>query len=87
VPSEAVRGRDAKVVILVGGETLTPVVVETGAADGRQVEIVRGLRAGQTVYLGQSRQAPGGGTGATRQPQQANPFMPQFPRRAPGPGH
>jgi HlyD family secretion protein len=81
VPSEAVRGRDAKVVILVEGETLTPVVVETGAGDGRQVEIVRGLRAGQTVYLGPGRQAPGGGA---RQPQQTNPFMPQFPRRTQG---
>lgn len=81
VPAEAVRGQDAKVIILVEGETLTPVVVETGATDGRQVEIVRGVEAGQTVYLGPSRQSSGG---AGRPQQQTNPFMPQFPRRTPG---
>ncbi len=80
VPAEAVRGQDAKVVILVEGETLTPVVVEAGATDGRQVEIVRGLEAGQTVYLGPARQPSGAGG----RPQQTNPFMPQFPRRTPG---
>jgi HlyD family secretion protein len=79
VPAEAVRGQDAKVVILVEGETLTPVAVETGASDGRQVEIVRGLEAGQTVYLGPGRQ-PAGTTNNTR-PSGTNPFMPQFPRR------
>jgi HlyD family secretion protein len=78
VPAEAVRGQDAKVIILVEGETLTPVVVETGATDGRQVEIVRGVEAGQTVYLGPGRQ-PAGGAG---RPQPVNPFLPQFPRRA-----
>jgi HlyD family secretion protein len=80
VPVEAVRGHDARVVILVEGETLRPVVVETGATDGRQVEIVKGLEAGQTVYLGPSRQ-PGGTTNS--RPQQVNPFLPQF-RRTPG---
>lgn len=80
VPAEAVRGQDAKVVILVEGETLTPVVVETGATDGRQVEIVKGVDAGQTVYLGPARQQ-GGSTG---RPQQVNPFMPQFQQRRPG---
>lgn len=80
VPAEAVRGQDAKVVILVEGETLTPVVVEAGATDGRQVEIVRGLEAGATVYLGPARQPSGGSS----RPQQTNPFLPQFPRRTPG---
>ncbi|MGQ0569311.1 MAG: efflux RND transporter periplasmic adaptor subunit [Armatimonadota bacterium] len=82
VPAEAIRGRDAKVLILVEGETLTPVVVETGATDGRQVEIVKGVEAGQTVYLGPGRQPPGT---ATRQ-QPVNPFMPQFPPRRTAPG-
>jgi len=82
VPVEAVRGQDAKVLIIVEGETLTPIVVETGATDGRQVEIVKGVEAGQTVYLGPSRQ-PGG---SNTRPQQVNPFMPQFqqPQRRPG---
>jgi len=80
VPAEAVRGQDSKVVILVEGETLTPVVVEAGATDGRQVEIVRGLEAGQTVYLGPARPSSGG----SGRPQQTNPFLPQFPRRTPG---
>ncbi len=81
VPAEAVRGQDAKVLILVEGETLTPVVVETGATDGRQVEIVRGVEAGQTVYLGPSKSG-GSGSGNSR-PQQVNPFVPQFQRRPP----
>ena len=79
VPVEAVRGKDAKVIILVEGETLTPIVVETGATDGRQVEIVKGVEAGQTVYLGPSRR----GSGSTTTAQQVNPFMPQFPQRRP----
>lgn len=81
VPAEAVRGKDAKVVIIVEGESLTPVVVQTGATDGRQVEIVQGLRAGQTVYLGPARTTPG----TTTPPRSVNPFMPQFPPRQPTP--
>jgi HlyD family secretion protein len=80
VPAEAVRGQDARVLILVEEGGLTPVVVETGATDGRQVEIVRGAEAGQTVYLGPARPRAADDT-ARRQ--QVNPFMPQFPRRPP----
>jgi HlyD family secretion protein len=77
VPAEAVRGKDAKVLILVDGETLRAVVVQTGATDGRQVEITTGVEAGDVVYLGPARRpAPAGGT-----PQQTvNPFQPQFQR-------
>lgn len=80
VPAEAVRGQDARVLILLEEGRLTPVVVETGASDGRQVEIVRGAEAGQTVYLGPA--AARAGNNAARQ-QQVSPFMPQFPRRPP----
>jgi HlyD family secretion protein len=82
VPAEAIRGKDAKVVILVEGEVLTPVVVETGATDGRQVEVITGLEAGQTVYLGPAR--PPAGNNA--RPQPVNPFQPQFPTRPGAPG-
>ena len=82
VPAEAVRGQDAKVLILVEGETLTAVAVETGASDGRQVEIIKGVDAGQTVYLGPARGQPAGNNS---RPPGTNPFMPQFPRR-PTPG-
>lgn len=82
VPAEAVRGKDAKVVQLVQGETLVPVVVETGATDGRQVEIVRGLQEGQTVYLGGVNRTPA----RTSVQQPANPFMPQPPRGSTGGG-
>lgn len=81
VPSEAIRGKDAKVAILVEGTVLTPVVVETGATDGRQVEVVKGLDPGQTVYLGPARQP----AGTTARPQSGNPFMPRFPARPLGP--
>lgn len=81
VPAEAVRGKDAKIVIVVDGERKTAVEVETGANDGRQVEIVKGLEAGQVVYLGPVR-TPGS---PTRPQQPVNPFQPQFQRR-PTPG-
>lgn len=80
VPTEAVRGQDARVLILVEEGRLTPVAVETGATDGRQVEIVRGAEAGQTVYLGPART---GAAGNAARPQQVNPFMPQPLRRLP----
>lgn len=79
VPVEAVRGKDAKVVILVEGEVLTPVVVETGATDGRQIEITKGLEDGDIVYLGPARQA----TQNTNRQQPVNPFAP-FPSRPGG---
>lgn len=77
VPAEAVRGADpTRVVLVVEGETLTPVPVTVGATDGRQVEIASGLREGQTVYLG----APRAPTSLSpRQP--VNPFQPQFRQR------
>ncbi|MBM3470756.1 MAG: efflux RND transporter periplasmic adaptor subunit [Armatimonadetes bacterium] len=75
VPAEAVRGQDAKVLIIIENGKLIPVVVETGASDGRQVEIVRGVEQGQTVYLGPSRRQ--GGNATRTQP--ASPFMPVRP--------
>jgi HlyD family secretion protein len=74
VPQEAVRGEQSKAVFTVEGGELKPRVVETGLSDGRFVEIVRGLREGETVYLGTARpterqQAPGGTT----------PFQPRLP--------
>ncbi len=76
VPAEAVRGKDAKVVILAEGGNLTPVVVETGATDGRQVEITRGVEQGQTVYLGPARRPT---SNTTPRSQPASPFMPARP--------
>lgn len=75
VPAEAVRGQDAKVLIVIDNGKLTPVVVETGASDGRQLEIVRGVEQGQTVYLGPSLRQ---GSNATRT-QPVSPFMPSRP--------
>ncbi|HLA25125.1 MAG TPA: efflux RND transporter periplasmic adaptor subunit [bacterium] len=74
VPQEAVRGEGSKAVFTVEGTELKPRVVETGLSDGRFVEIVRGLREGETVYLGTARQTeprqgvPGG-----------SPFQPRLP--------
>lgn len=81
VPGEAIRGKDAKIVQLVQGETLVPVVVETGATDGRQVEIVKGLQEGQMIYLGQANRT----SGQTPAQQPVNPFQPQI-RPGSGPG-
>jgi len=76
VPTEAVRGTDTKRVLVVDGVELAPVTVVTGATNGAQIEIMSGLEAGQTVYLGQGRS----GAGATTRTQQpVNPFQPQAP--------
>lgn len=72
VPQEAVRGNDDKAVFLVEGGELVPRVVETGLSDGRFVEIVRGLREGEVVYLGTARQT------TPQAPTGTNPFQPQF---------
>jgi HlyD family secretion protein len=77
VPSEAIRGKDTKIVQVVEGERPVPTVVETGVTDGRQVEIIKGLEEGQIVYLGS---ATGTSTQTSTQ-QPSNPFMPQPPRR------
>lgn len=75
VPQEAVRGSDSKAVFIVQGEKLVPRIVQTGISDGRFVEIPRGLREGETVYLGPARGAPSTVPGGT------NPFQPRFPPR------
>ncbi len=80
VPSEAVMGKDAKVVNLVEGGTLVPVVVEAGLTDGRRVEIVRGLKEGQTIYLGQASRT----SSQTSTQGPVSPFMPQMPRGGTG---
>jgi HlyD family secretion protein len=80
VPREAVRGQGATAVRIVDGQELVPRRVRTGATDGRLVEIVDGLREGEVVYVGEARETTPG------QPQQRNPFMPQFrPRPTRGP--
>jgi len=74
VPQEAVRGEQSKAVFTVEGGELKPRVIETGLSDGRFVEIVRGLREGEVVYLGTGRQTePRQGPGGT------TPFQPRFP--------
>jgi len=76
VPQEAVRGQESKAVFIVDGTALRPRVVETGLSDGRFVEILRGLREGELVYLGTARQS------APSTPPGGNPFQPRFqPRR------
>lgn len=82
VPAEAVRGTDRRHVLIVDGENLVPVPVETGASNGRFVEIVRGLREGQVVYLGPAATPSGSST-----PRPVSPFLPQFPRRPPPGGN
>ncbi len=81
VPSEAIRGQDARVVIVVEGTKMRAVVVTTGASDGRRVEIVEGVEIGQTVYLGPARQ----GSASTSRPQTTSPFAPRFPTRPSSP--
>lgn len=78
VPQEAVRGGEVKAVLIVQGEgEPTPRVVRTGISDGRFVEILSGLREGETVYLG-----PASSSTLSQQSRPTNPFQPRFqPRR------
>lgn len=61
VPRDAVATRDGKrIVQKVQGDTVTPVEVTEGLADGGRVQIIKGLVAGDTVLADGRRQlAPG----------------------------
>ncbi|HUE88908.1 MAG TPA: efflux RND transporter periplasmic adaptor subunit [Vicinamibacterales bacterium] len=59
VPREAIVLRDGqRVVLKVHGDTLVPVAVVEGLTDGRQVQIVSGLAAGDQVLADARRQLP-----------------------------
>ena len=59
VPREAVMSRDGKRVVLkVDGEKVAAVAVTEGLNDGRQVQIVSGLTAGDQVIADARRQLP-----------------------------
>ena len=59
VPRESVVTRDGKRVVLkVDGESVTPITVTEGLSDGRQVQIVSGLSAGDQVVADARRQLP-----------------------------
>ena len=59
VPREAVVTRDGqRVALKVDGDKVTPVTVVEGLTDGRQVQIVSGLKAGDTVLADARRQLP-----------------------------
>ncbi|MGE0041579.1 MAG: efflux RND transporter periplasmic adaptor subunit [Vicinamibacterales bacterium] len=61
VPREAVTTRDgARVVIKVTGDQIAAVPVSEGLSDGRQVQIVSGLAAGDQVMADARRQVPAG---------------------------
>lgn len=61
VPREAVTTRDGKrVVLMIDGEALRPVPVTEGLNDGRRVQIVTGLKAGDQVMADARRQLPDG---------------------------
>jgi RND family efflux transporter MFP subunit len=59
LPREAVTTRDGKRVALkVDGDTVTPVAVVEGLTDGRLIQIVSGLSAGDLVIADARRQLP-----------------------------
>jgi HlyD family secretion protein len=59
VPREAVVSRDGqRVALKVTGDKVTPVTVAEGLSDGKQVQIVSGLSAGDTVLADARRQLP-----------------------------
>ena len=59
VPREAITTRDGKRVVLkVDSDKVTPVEVVEGLSDGRQVQVVSGLNAGDLVIADARRQLP-----------------------------
>ncbi len=78
VPSEAVRTREGKSMVMLPGEGKKPnrQEVETGLTDGKVIEVVSGLDEGMTVLVAQF--AMPGKSGAVSG---TNPFMPQRPGR------
>lgn len=59
VPREAVVARDGqRVVLKINGDTVAPVAVVEGLSDGRVVQIVSGLTAGDQVLADARRQLP-----------------------------
>ena len=61
VPREAVTTRDGKrVVFKIDGDAVTPVTVTEGLNDGRRVQILSGLAAGDQVLADARRQLPAG---------------------------
>jgi HlyD family secretion protein len=59
VPREAVVARDGqRMVLKVNGDTVAPVAVVEGLSDGRVVQIVSGLAAGDQVLADARRQLP-----------------------------
>jgi RND family efflux transporter MFP subunit len=59
VPREAVVARDGqRMVLKVNGDTVAPVAVVEGLSDGRVVQIVSGLAAGDQVLAAARRQLP-----------------------------
>ncbi|MEO7135572.1 MAG: efflux RND transporter periplasmic adaptor subunit, partial [Vicinamibacterales bacterium] len=59
IPREAVMSRDGKRIVLkVDGDKVTTVTVTEGLNDGRQVQIVSGLAAGDQVIADARRQLP-----------------------------
>jgi RND family efflux transporter MFP subunit len=59
IPRESIVSRDGKRVALkVEGDRVTPVAVVEGLSDGRQVQIVSGLAAGDQVIADARRQLP-----------------------------
>jgi cobalt-zinc-cadmium efflux system membrane fusion protein len=59
VPREAVVARDGqRVVLRINGDTVAPVAVVEGLSDGRVVQIVSGLTAGDQVLADARRQLP-----------------------------
>jgi RND family efflux transporter MFP subunit len=61
VPREAVTTIDGRRSVLkVDGDTVTPVAVTEGVSDGRRIQILSGLAAGDTVMADARRQVPAG---------------------------
>jgi HlyD family secretion protein len=78
VPREAVRGDGSKMVLVVQNGELTPIQVQVGGSDGRNLEITAGLTDGQTVYLGEASNSSATTNPGTRR---TNPFLPSGPVR------
>src|SRR2546428_584143 len=73
-PRQAVKeGKSPTVTVIVGGELETR-PVQTGLSDGHMVEIISGLREGEVVLLGSTKQPAKSSPGRS-------PFQPQYKKK------
>lgn len=80
IPSEALKVVDGKSIVLVKGEKAPrEITISTGISDGKQTEVLEGLKANDTILIQDYSIGDSASTST-------NPFSPKFPKNRKGGG-